>query len=145
MRGRILATILIMTFPLLALSQTDKKDLHSRSKKAIALFEQAKALDHAGNWYRSLDLLKQALAKDNSFDEAILLTHQVLIKRGFRRQADSVWIRVRRVRIDVSRGRKGDPLLYLLLGFGNPPLTRRRHVHRGRTLGNQGNWRIRIG
>ena len=91
MRGRILATILIMTLPLLALSQTEKKDLHSRSKKAIALFEQAKALDHVGNWYRSLDLLKQALAKDNSFDEAILLTHQVLIKRGFWRQADSLF------------------------------------------------------
>lgn len=91
MRGRILGTILILFLPLLALAQSEQKELHTRNKKAIRFFEEAKALDHAGNWYRSLELLKQALEKDDSFDEAILLAHQVFIKRGFWRQADSLY------------------------------------------------------
>jgi len=87
MRGRLTAIILTILLPTMTLAQ----DLHSRSKKAIAFYEQARELDHAGNWYRSLDLLFMSLAKDNSFDEAILLTHQVLIKRGQFSRADSLY------------------------------------------------------
>lgn len=69
------------------------QDLHTRSKKAIALYNQARDLDHVGNWYNSYDLLKQALARDAGFDEAVLLAHQVLIKRGDWPSADSLYAR----------------------------------------------------
>lgn len=88
MRGRFTA-IIFGIFITLGLS--GQEDLHSRNKKAIGWYEQAKELDHAGNWFQSLDLLKQALGRDDSFDEAILLTHQILIKRGEWPRADSLF------------------------------------------------------
>jgi outer membrane protein OmpA-like peptidoglycan-associated protein len=66
---------------LLAYGQEEKK-LHSRNKKAIQFFKQAQEFDHVGNFYQSFDLLVKALDRDNSFDEAVLLMHQVLIKKG---------------------------------------------------------------
>ena len=83
----ILSFLLLFLLPCMALAQ----DLHSRSKKAIALYEKARNLNRAGNWFSSLNLLKQALDKDHSFDEAILLTHQILIKRGQIARADSLY------------------------------------------------------
>lgn len=63
-------------------ARQEEKELHSKNRKAIDLFKQAQEFDHVGNLFQSLDLLKQALAKDDSFDEAVLLAHQVLVKRG---------------------------------------------------------------
>ena len=101
MRGRLLATIFLFAFTIGLFGQ----DYHSRSKKAIALYEQARDLDHAGNWYRSLDLLKQALAKDDDFDEAILLTHQIYIKRGDWYRADSLYNKLQAKVEDVFKNR----------------------------------------
>ncbi|MCE7993579.1 MAG: OmpA family protein [Roseivirga sp.] len=78
-------TILSISFSL------SGQELHTRSKKAIEFYEQARDLDHVGNWYNSYDLLKQALAKDGGFDEAVLLAHQILIKRGDWPSADSLY------------------------------------------------------
>lgn len=78
-------TILSVSFSL------SGQELHTRSKKAIEFYEQARDLDHVGNWYNSYDLLKQALAKDGGFDEAVLLAHQILIKRGDWPSADSLY------------------------------------------------------
>ena len=90
MRGRQLAIIFFFTFSFGLCGQ----DYHTRNKKAIALYEQARDLDHAGNWYRSLDLLQESLSRDDDFDEAILLMHQVLIKRGEWQRADSLFVKL---------------------------------------------------
>ncbi|MGW8122856.1 OmpA family protein [Roseivirga echinicomitans] len=78
---RFFITISLLFFILQANGQEEDK-LHSRNKKAIELYKEAQSLDHAGNYYRSYNLLIEALKRDGSFDEAILLTHQILIKRG---------------------------------------------------------------
>ena len=87
MRRPLFCILLLFLLPGMVLAQ----DLHSRSKKAIALYEKARNLYRAGNWFSSLSLLKKALDKDHSFDEAILLTHQILIKRGQIARADSLY------------------------------------------------------
>lgn len=87
MRSWFLSILAILSFSLSVSGQ----ELHTRSKKAIQLYEQARDLDHVGNWYNSYDLLKQALAKDGGFDEAVLLAHQILIKRGDWPSADSLY------------------------------------------------------
>jgi OOP family OmpA-OmpF porin len=80
---KIFLTIFLLSFFFLANGQEEEENkLHSRNRKALQLFKQAQELDHVGNLYESYDLLIQALAKDDSFDEAVLLLHQVLIKRG---------------------------------------------------------------
>ncbi|GAB5527293.1 MAG: hypothetical protein Roseis2KO_51650 [Roseivirga sp.] len=87
MKGWLLSILIIFSFSFSLRGQ----DLHTRSKKAIEFYEQARDLDHVGNWYNSYDLLKQALAKDGGFDEAVLLAHQILIKRGDWPSADSLY------------------------------------------------------
>ncbi len=87
MRSWFLSVLVIFFFSFSVSGQ----ELHTRSKKAIQLYEQARDLDHVGNWYNSYDLLKQALAKDGGFDEAVLLAHQILIKRGDWPAADSLY------------------------------------------------------
>lgn len=87
MKGWLLSILIIFSFSFSLQGQ----DLHTRSKKAIEFYEQARDLDHVGNWYNSYDLLKQALAKDGGFDEAVLLAHQILIKRGDWPSADSLY------------------------------------------------------
>lgn len=66
----------------MAQSQEEENKLHSRNRKALELFKQAQEFDHVGNLYKSHDLLQEVLQRDDSFDEAVLLLHQVLIKRG---------------------------------------------------------------
>jgi outer membrane protein OmpA-like peptidoglycan-associated protein len=62
--------------------QDNNHPLHSKNRKALELFKQAQEFDHVGNLYKSHDLLQEILQRDDSFDEAVLLLHQVLIKRG---------------------------------------------------------------
>lgn len=78
---RFFITISLLFCVLLANGQEVDK-LHTRNKKAIELYKEAQSLDHVGNYYKSYNLLLDALKRDDSFDEAILLTHQILIKRG---------------------------------------------------------------
>lgn len=87
MKGWLLTILIILSFTFTLQGQ----NLHTRSKKAIEFYEQARDLDHVGNWYNSYELLKQALAKDGGFDEAVLLAHQILIKRGDWPSADSLY------------------------------------------------------
>lgn len=55
--------------------------LHSKNRKAIESFNQAQELSKIGNLYESENLLHAALKRDKSFDEAILLLHQVYLRR----------------------------------------------------------------
>ena len=71
-----------LLFCILQANGQEEDNLHSRNKKAIELYKEAQSLDHVGNYYKSYNLLLDALKRDDSFDEAILLTHQILIKRG---------------------------------------------------------------
>ena len=66
--------------------------LHSKRKKAIQLYEEAVSLDQIGNYCQSEKLLLEALRKDKSFDEAIVLLHQVYIKRDLFSSSESVLI-----------------------------------------------------
>ena len=79
-------SILLFAFSLSA------QDFHTKNKKAIQLFSQAKQLDEIGNYYQSERLLLEALQKDKSFDEAILLLHQVYIKRDLFSSSESVLV-----------------------------------------------------
>lgn len=66
----------------MAQGQEEENKLHSKNRKALELFKQAQEFDHVGNFFKSHDLLQEVLQRDDSFDEAVLLLHQVLIKRG---------------------------------------------------------------
>lgn len=66
----------------MAQGQEGENKLHSKNRKALELFKQAQEFDHVGNFFKSHDLLREVLQRDDSFDEAVLLLHQVLIKRG---------------------------------------------------------------
>jgi len=59
-----------------------QKKLHSKSKKAIDLYNQAYELDSVGNIFQSLPLLQDAIFKDDSFDEAYLLLFITYMKRN---------------------------------------------------------------
>ncbi len=71
----LLVTVLSVNF---ALAQ----NLHSKSKKAIQLYKQARELDSVGNYFQSEPLLMEALKKDKSFDEAYLLLFTIRMKKG---------------------------------------------------------------
>ncbi|OEK03398.1 hypothetical protein BFP97_18540 [Roseivirga sp. 4D4] len=57
------------------------QSLHSKKKKAIESFNRARELSTIGNLYESEQLLLSALKRDKSFDEAVLLLHQVYLRR----------------------------------------------------------------
>ena len=59
-----------------------QKTYHTKSKKAIQLYNQAYELDSVGNIFQSLTLLQEALEKDESFDEAHLLLFMTYMKRN---------------------------------------------------------------
>lgn len=69
--------------------------LHSKNRKAIESFNQAQKLSEIGNLYDSEELLKTALKKDKSFDEAILLLHQVYLRRDQFQESKAVLTRYR--------------------------------------------------
>lgn len=76
--------LIISLLALFCLSQNSwaQKELHTKSKKAINLYNQAYELDSVGNIYQSLPLLEEALEKDESFDEAHLLMFIIYMKRN---------------------------------------------------------------
>ena len=59
-----------------------QENLHSKSKKAIQKYQEAKKLDSLGNWFGAIPLLQDALKKDKSFDEVYLLLFQSYLKIG---------------------------------------------------------------
>ncbi len=67
---------------LVSLNSLCGQELHSRNKKAIANYQKAKSLSDIGNLYQSEELILSALKRDDSFDEAILLLHQIYIRKG---------------------------------------------------------------
>ncbi|MBO3700705.1 OmpA family protein [Roseivirga sp. E12] len=75
MRTFVVTLLLVLSQSLLA------QDLHSKKKKAIESFNQAKELSTIGNLFKSEELLRDALKRDKSFDEAILLLHQIYLRR----------------------------------------------------------------
>jgi outer membrane protein OmpA-like peptidoglycan-associated protein len=77
---RLLFSLLV----LFCLAQTSwaQQALHTKSKKAIDLYNQAYELDSVGNIFQSLTLLQEALEKDESFDEAHLLLFMTYMKRN---------------------------------------------------------------
>jgi outer membrane protein OmpA-like peptidoglycan-associated protein len=76
--------LIISLLVLFCLSQNSwaQKELHTKSKKAIELYNQAYELDSVGNIFQSLTLLEEALEKDESFDEAHLLLFIIYMKRN---------------------------------------------------------------
>lgn len=72
---------LITLVLLLSIQSLSGQSLHSKKKKAIESFNRAKELSAIGNLYESEQLLLSTLKRDKSFDEAILLLHQVYLRR----------------------------------------------------------------
>lgn len=66
--------------------------LHSKNKKALASYKKAIEISNVGNIYESEQLLVALLKKDKSFDEAILLLHQIYLRRGFPDKSEQVLI-----------------------------------------------------
>lgn len=66
------------------------QSLHSKRKKAIANYEKALEISNVGNIYESEKLLIALLKKDKSFDEAILLLHQVYLRRDLPAKSEQV-------------------------------------------------------
>lgn len=96
---RIALIILLLCFFCGLSAQT----LHSRNKKAIEAYNSAREFSDVGNLYESERLLISALRRDKSFDEAVLLLHQVYLRRSqpvqsgstfdsYRGELDSVFV-----------------------------------------------------
>ncbi len=81
-----LVIICLCVFPVLTYSQ----DLHTRKGRLIERYEEAKSLVQVGNLYQSLEIINEVLDKDDSFDEAIMLKHEVLIKRDDSKQSEEL-------------------------------------------------------
>lgn len=79
--------LLLMTLPFYG----QERAYHTRKKKAIAFYEEARQEFAMGDLNRTQNLLRQALGKDDSFDEAIVLLHQVLL-RSNQPEAAAEWI-----------------------------------------------------
>ncbi len=65
---------------LLASSVIAQKDLHSKNKKAIQSYLKAYELDSLGNYFDTPPLLREALKRDDSFDEAYFLLFMTHMK-----------------------------------------------------------------
>lgn len=86
----------IITLLLLLFAQgLSAQALHSKNRKAIESFNQAQKLNEIGNLYDSEELLKTALKKDKSFDEAVLLLHQVYLRRDQFQESKAVLTKYR--------------------------------------------------
>ncbi len=66
---------------LLLVQSLSAQSLHSKKKKAIESFNRARELSTIGNLFESEQLLLSALKRDKSFDEAVLLLHQIYLRR----------------------------------------------------------------
>ncbi|MEC7754676.1 MAG: OmpA family protein [Bacteroidota bacterium] len=56
-------------------------DYHTKKKKLVEQYQQAEELVRVGNLFKSAEILNEVLNKDPGFDEAIVLLHEVLLKR----------------------------------------------------------------
>lgn len=84
---RLILTILI----LFSFSSLCAQGLHSKNKKAVSSYQKAKELSDIGNLYQSEELLLSALKRDKSFDEAILLLHQIYLRKGLPLKSEEVF------------------------------------------------------
>lgn len=75
---------------LLCSAQLSAQTLHTKKQRLIPKYEEAKSLVEIGNLYDSESLLKEILEKDESFDEAVLLLHEVYIKRDLQDEASAL-------------------------------------------------------
>lgn len=73
--------LFIISFLFIALAVQCQEQLHTKRAKLIEAYGEAKELVRIGNLYQSIELLSDILKKDDSFDEAIMLLHEVYIKR----------------------------------------------------------------
>ncbi|MBO6762986.1 MAG: hypothetical protein JJ909_18675, partial [Roseivirga sp.] len=71
----------LISFLLLTLTTLAQEELHTRRSKLAEAYTEAKGLVDVGNLFKSEEILKDILKKDESFDEAILLLHEIHIKR----------------------------------------------------------------
>ena len=88
---RLIIAIVLFVFAQSLSAQT----LHSKNKKAIESFYQAQELSKIGNLFESESVLLAALKRDKSFDEAILLLHQVYLRRDQFQESKSVLTKYR--------------------------------------------------
>lgn len=82
--------LFLISFLLLALATQAQEQLHTRKSKLVEAYTKAKELVELGNLYESEEILKDVLKKDDSFDEAILLLHEVHIKRDQPETANAI-------------------------------------------------------
>ncbi len=83
--------VFIITISILFISLCSYgQQFNSKNKKAIELYKEASTLDELGNYYESERLLLEALKRDDSFDEAIVLLHQVYLKRNLLSSSESI-------------------------------------------------------
>ena len=66
------------------------QNLHSKNRKAIENYKKAKESSDVGNLYQSEQLLVTLLKRNKSFDEAILLLHQIYLKKDFQDKSEQV-------------------------------------------------------
>lgn len=82
--------LLLISFLLLTLTAQAQEQLHTKKSKLAEAYAQAKELVEVGNLYQSEEILKDVLKKDDSFDEAILLLHEIHIKRDQPETANAI-------------------------------------------------------
>lgn len=73
--------LLSIALTFLSISLLGQELLHTRRAKFIEAYTEAKSLVESGNFYQSEEILNDLLAKERSFDEAIVLLHEISIKR----------------------------------------------------------------
>lgn len=66
------------------------QNLHSKNKKAIENYKKAKESSDVGNLYESEQLLVTLLKRNKSFDEAILLLHQIYLRKDLPIKSEKV-------------------------------------------------------
>lgn len=86
-RSTTFVVLMLMVFPFYG----QDYGYHTSKKKAIAHYEEALQWSVRGDLVRTESLLRQALDKDDSFDEAIVLLHEVLL-RSNRAQEAADWM-----------------------------------------------------
>ncbi|WPZ12287.1 OmpA family protein [Roseivirga spongicola] len=80
----------LISFLLLTLTTLAQEELHTRRSKLAEAYTEAKGLVDVGNLFKSEEILKDILKKDESFDEAILLLHEIHIKRDQPERANAI-------------------------------------------------------
>lgn len=70
-----------------------QEELHTRRSRYKEAYQEAKSLVEVGNLYQSAEILKEVLSKDESFDEAIMLLHEIYIKRDEPSNANAIIVK----------------------------------------------------